>query len=146
MQLKIFLKRQRYLNKMLQATEQKMKAALNKSDSNILRSKSAEPTDRPVNFIKRPKYKTQNLYKDALNHLSSVCFKLSCQSSFTKLKLFSQKSSQDLLRPTKQIASKDIENNRYLKRSKSSLNEQKSFELIEKELKNVIKDERKATK
>jgi hypothetical protein len=98
---------------MLQATEQKMKAALNKSDSNISRSKSAEPVEKPVIFTNKRTPKVLEPHKDALMCLNSVYLKLNFQKCFTKLKDFVKNNSQEILKPTKQTASKDTENNRY---------------------------------
>jgi hypothetical protein len=101
------------LKKMLQATEQKMKAALNKGDSNISRSKSAEPVEKSVIFTSKRTPKVSESHKYALICLNSVYLKLNFQNCFTKLKDFVKNNSQEILKPTKQTASKDTDNNRY---------------------------------
>lgn len=137
------------LKQMLQQTEEKMKAALIKSDQNRIRSKSTEPTCIPkIGVDTQTTVKLRNLERQRMAIMAQVLKRVQVRMAFNQVKAFKLFSNHD--KSIRKVPSsndftsqnKSTSNERYSNGLKSSLDDCKTFESLEKELKAVIVDQK----
>lgn len=139
---------------MIKNTEVKLKEAMIKSENNNKsRCKSTEPSWDSIYVLERTKLQKADMYKKAAQNLSNLVLILKVKSWFRRLARHKDTQKALLIKQHNQRVNlsreevqktpvKDVPNERYKKGQKSSLDDHKTFESLEKELRNSCNQSR----